>query len=83
MALTEHDKNIIKRIRIIIAEEGLSNKLDVYPIENVCTRHPRYWNDGNINLFKIHLWTVNKLSDDRLEDTLHFFVDIAKRHFNL
>ena len=83
MNMRTRNQQIINRIHPIIAEDGLEGKLDVYPVENVCTRRPRYWNDGDTNLFKLLMWTVNKLPEDELESTLHLYIDNAKEHFGL
>jgi hypothetical protein len=83
MNMKERNKYICNQIRKIIDEEGLTGKLDVFPVENTFTRRPLYWNDGETNLFKVLMWTVNKLSDEDLDAILHCHVANARAHFGL
>lgn len=83
MNMRERNKYICNQIRKIIDEEGLTGKLDVFPVENTCTYRPLYWNNGEVNLFKVLMWTVNKLPDDDLDAILHCHVNNAKAHFGL
>ena len=83
MNMKERNKYICSQIRKIIDEEGLTGKLDVFPVENTFTRRPLYWNDGETSLFKVLMWTVNKLSDEYLDAILLCHVANARAHFGL
>ena len=48
MTKTEVNNRIVAEARIKIAEAGLEQGLDIYPVTNTFTSRPRYWNDGNI-----------------------------------
>lgn len=83
MGMKEVNKKIVTKIRAEIASRGLAGKLDVYPVENTFTRRPRYWNDGDVNVFKVHMWDLNKLDNDELNDEIAERVKQAKKYFSL
>ena len=68
-----------KEIRKEIKNQGLSDSLDVYSVENTFTRRPRYWTDGDIHLFKVHMWNLNKLDTEEIKSR----INQAKRYFNI
>lgn len=57
--------------------------MDVFPLENTCTRRPRYWNDGKKNIFKVHMWDVNALSEQECENEIDRRIEAARRHFGI
>jgi hypothetical protein len=83
MSVKEKNHTIVKMVRDEITRRGLAGKMDVYPVENTFTRRPRFWNDGCVNLFKIHMWDLNKLSGSELNDEITARVDQAQKHFSL
>lgn len=58
MTKKEIQNRIVAEARIKIAEAGLEQKLDIYPVTNTFTRRLRYWKDGNICYFKVHMWDL-------------------------
>lgn len=70
-------------MRDVIVQKGLAGKLDIFPVENTFTRRPRYWNDGNVNLFKVHMWDLNKLDGEQLSNEILEKVNQAVKYFNL
>ena len=56
MSKKERNNQIVAMTRKKLGDAGISDKMDIFPVENVCTRRPRYWNDGEKNLFKVHMW---------------------------
>lgn len=70
----DEKKEICKEIK----NRGLSDSLDVYSVENTFTRRPRYWTDGDIHLFKVHMWNLNKLDAEEIKSR----INQAKRYFN-
>lgn len=83
MNMKEKNKKIVQEIRKEIKNQGLSDSLDVYPVENTFTRRPRYWTDGDIHLFKVHMWNLNKMDTDELTDEIKNRIDQAKGYFKL
>lgn len=83
MSKTERNKQIIAFARKKLDDEDLLNKLDIFPIENVCTRRPRYWNDGEKNYFKVHMWDINSLSEQECEKEIDKRIKEARYHFGL
>lgn len=55
MRMKEKNEKIVKEIRKEIRNQGLSDVLDVYPVENTFTRRRRYWTDEKVHLFKVHM----------------------------
>lgn len=83
MSKKEKNSSIIKQVRDIIAQKGLAGKLDIFPVENTFTRRPRYWNDGNVNLFKVHMWDLNKMDGEELSNEIIARVNQAAKYFGL
>lgn len=83
MTKNEINKRIVTEIREEIARKGLTGKLDVYPVENTFTRRPRFWNDGNVNLFKVHMWNLNLLEGEDLSNEIEARVIQATKYFGL
>lgn len=83
MNMKEKNKKIVQEIQKEIKNQGLSDSLDVYPVENTSTRRPRYWTDGDIHLFKVHMWNLNKMDTDELTDEIKNRIDQAKGYFKL
>ena len=83
MSKTERNQQIIALIRSKLNDAGISDRLDVFPIENTCTRRPRYWNDGKKNIFKVHMWDVNSLSEQECENEIDSRIEAARRHFGI
>lgn len=83
MNMKEKNKKIVQEIRKEIQDQGLSDSLDVYPVENTFIRRPRYWTDGDIHLFKVHMWDLNKMDMEELIDEIKRRINQAKRYFKL
>lgn len=83
MTKTEINNRIVAEARIKIAEAGLEQRLDIYPVTNTFTRRPRYWNDGNISYFKVHMWDLNKLSVEDISKELDSRISAARAHFGM
>lgn len=83
MSKTERNQQIIALIRSKLNDAGISDILDVFPIENTCTMRPRYWNDGEKNIFKVHMWDVNSLSEQECEKEIDSRIEAARRHFGI
>lgn len=79
----EINKSIVKEVRDRLAEAGISDKLDIFPVENTFTRRQRYWNDGYKNIFKIHMWDLNLLSREDCSKEIDRRIDLARKHFNI
>lgn len=77
------NKIIVAEARNKISKIGLSVKLDIYPVETTFTRRPRYWTDGSMNFFKVHLWDLNSLDADAWSEGLDVRIDAARRHFGV
>lgn len=82
--ITERNVQIVSMIENEIANVGLTGKLAVEPVANTFTRRPRYFSyaDG-MPRFKVHMWDVNKLSDEELKEEIKNRVEQAKAHFKL
>jgi hypothetical protein len=83
MSKKEKNASIVKQVRDVIVQKGLAGKLDIFPVENTFTRRPRYWNDGNVNLFKVHMWDLNKLDGEQLSNEILERVNQAVKYFSL
>lgn len=83
MSKKEYNKIIIEMIREKIAERRLTDVLDVYPIENTFQRRQKYWTDGNVHLFKVHMWDLNCLSGDELYNEIELRINEAIKYFGL
>lgn len=83
MTKRERNKQIIEMTRKKLGKVGVLDKLDIFPVENVYTRRPRYWNDGKTNLFKVHMWDVNSMSDEDCEEEMDNRIKAARRHFGI
>ena len=83
MNMKEKNKLIEKEIRKEIKNQGLSDLLDVYPVENTLTKRPRYWSEGDLHLFKVHMWDLNKMDETELANEIKIRIDQAKKHFEL
>lgn len=83
MSKKEKNASIVKQMRDVIVQKGLAGKLDIFPVENTFTRRPRYWNDGNVNLFKVHMWDLNKLDGEQLSNEILERVNQAVKYFSL
>ena len=83
MTKTEVNNRIVAEARIKIAEAGLEQGLDIYPVTNTFTRRPRYWNDGNISYFKVQMWDLNKLSEEDISKELDLRISAARAHFGM
>lgn len=83
MSKKEKNASIVKQVRDVIVQKGLAGKLDIFPVENTFTRRPRYWNDGNVNLFKVHMWDLNKLDGEQLSNEISERVNQAVKYFSL
>lgn len=62
---------------------GLEGKLDIFPVCNVFTRRPRYWKDGELNLFKVHMWNLNELDSEQISEVLEERIMAARMYFGL
>lgn len=83
MRKKERNEQIVALTRKKLSDAGILDKLDVFPVENVCTRRPRYWNDGEKNLFKVHMWDVNSLSEHECEDEIDNRIKDARCYFGI
>ncbi len=83
MSKKEKNASIVKQMRDVIVQKGLAGKLDIFPVENTFTRRLRYWNDGNVNLFKVHMWDLNKLDGEQLSNEILERVNQAVKYFSL
>ena len=83
MLKKDRNKQIVALIRSKLNDAGISDRLDVFPIENPCTRRPRYWNDGKKNIFKVHMWDVNSLSEQECENEIDRRIEAARRYFGI
>lgn len=83
MTKSEINKKIVVDARQKIAELGLEGKLDIFPVCNVFTRRPRYWKDGELNLFKVHMWNLNELDSEQISEVLEERIMAARMYFGL
>lgn len=83
MTKKERNKQIIAMTRKKLVDAGISDKMDIFAVENVCTRRPRYWNDGEKNLFKVHMWDVNSMSEQECETEIDNRIKAARSHFGV
>ena len=83
MNKTERNKQIIAITQKKLEDAGISDKMDIFPVENVFTRRPRYWNDGEKNLFKVHMWDVNTMSEKECEIEIDNRINAARKHFGI
>lgn len=83
-ALSDKNKKIIEMFNKKIADVGLKGKLAMEPVANTFTYRPRYFKyaDG-IPRFKVHLWDLNKLPDEKLENEITNRINQARKHFNV
>ena len=83
MRKKERNEQIVALTRKKLGDAGILDKLDIFSVENVCTRHPRYWNDGEKNLFKVHMWDVNSFSEHECEDEIDNRIKAARCYFRI
>lgn len=83
MTKKERNIEIVDMARRKLSEAGISDKMDIFPVENVFTRRPRYWNDGEKNLFKVHMWDLNDMSETDCEKEIDNRIREARRHFDI
>lgn len=83
MTKKERNIEIVDMARRKLSEAGISDKMDIFPVENVFTRRPRYWNDGGKNLFKVHMWDLNDMSETDCEKEIDNRIREARRHFDI
>lgn len=83
MTKKQRNSKIVEMTRRKLLEAGISDKLDIFPVENVFTRRPRYWNDGEKNLFKVHMWDINDMSEADCEKEMDHRIMAARRHFDI
>jgi hypothetical protein len=79
----ECNKQIVALTRKKLGDAGILDKLDIFPIENVCTRRPRYWKDGDKNLFKVHMWDINFISEQECENEIDKRIKEARQYFGM
>lgn len=80
---TALNADIVALTREMIIQRGLGGKLDVFSVSNTFTRRPRYWKEGAVNLFKVHLWDINCMEPELWEQEIKSRIDAACRHFGL
>jgi hypothetical protein len=83
MSKKERNKKIISMTRKKLGAAGILDKMDIFPVENICTRRPRYWNDGEKNLFKVHMWDINAMSEQECEKEIDNRIMEARKHFGI
>lgn len=83
MTKRERNKQITAMTRKKLTDAGIADKLDIFPVENTCTRRPRYWNDGEKNLFKVLMWDVNTMSEQECEEEIDNRIEAARKHFGV
>ena len=83
MSKKERNEQIVALARKKLSDAGILDKLDIFPVENVCTRRPHYWNDGEKRLFKVHMWDVNSLSEQECEDEIDNRIKHARYYFGI
>ena len=83
MRKKERNEQIVALTRKKLGDAAILDKLDIFPVENVCTRRPRYWNDGEKNLFKVHMWDINSLSEHECEDEIDNRIKAARCYFRI
>lgn len=83
MTKKEQNEQIVKRIREKLEKAGIQNTLDVFPIENTFIRRPRYWNNGEKNMFKVHMWDLNNLTEQECEREISRRISEAREHFGI
>lgn len=83
MTKKERNIEIVDMARRKLSEAGISDKMDIFPVENVFTRRPRYWNDVGKNLFKVHMWDLNDMSETDCEKEIDNRIREARRHFDI
>ena len=83
MSKKERNEQIVALTIKKLNDAGILDRLDVFPVENVCVRRPRYWNDGEKNIFKVHMWDVNSLSEQECENEIDNRIKNARCHFGI
>lgn len=83
MSKKEKNKKIIVEVRNRLAKAGISDRLEVFPVENTFTKRPRYWNNGETNLFKIHMWDLNSLDDEDCSAEIDQRISAARKYFKM
>jgi len=83
-ALSERNAEIIQLFNEKIADAGLEGKLAVEAVANTFTYRPRYFSyaDG-IPRFKVHLWDLNKLPEDELENEVSSRIEQARKYYKI
>ena len=83
--MKKHEKNkqIVAEIRLRIKKLGLEDKIDIFPVENVCTFRPRYWCSEGIGMFKVHMWDINQLEGKELSDAIDARITDARLYFRI
>ncbi len=83
MLKKDRNKQIVALIRSKLNDAGISDRLDVFPLDNTCLRRTLYWNDGEKNIFKVHMWDVNSLSEQECENEIDRRIEAARRYFGI
>lgn len=83
MSKKERNKQIVDMVRQKLSDAGIIDRLDIFPVENTFLRRPLYWNDGEKNLFKVHMWDINSLSDEDCEAEIDKRISEARHHFGI
>lgn len=80
---SEINSQIVAETRAKIEKFGLFGKLDVFPIANTFTYRPRYWSEGSMHFFKIHLWDINGLDAIERSKEIDDRISAAREYFGL
>lgn len=83
MGKKERNKQIIAMTRKKLRDAGIFDEMDIFPVENVYIRRPRYWNDREKNLFKVHMWDINAMSEQECEEEIDNRINAARKHFRV
>jgi len=84
MSLKEQNKVVENEFSRCIEEYGLTGKLEMDPIPNICKRRQHYsiHEDGTC-VFTAYMWQLNKLSDEELKAEVEVRVRTAAKYFHL
>lgn len=79
------NKLIILKIQEKLNSLGIKDKLDVFPVESTFSHRQRYWIDCKTGkgLFKVHMWNLNSLEDEDLEQEINSRIAAARAYFKL